>query len=224
MSRHYRIPFKQSLRPEKTDTSDWRAPKEDLDGNGFYVNVPNVKFDVIFTAGHNLVEAKQRHSTNIKIVNAANEIPVSSKMIHVCQQYFDEPDEVNAIYDYGVILLKRDLKAARRGFGFNLMLGLAPPLQSDASSADENEKDVLHDRLLYVSGYRPNDLPSGGPPRKSDGSCIQTNPHQLVYKANTVKGMSGGPVWLGFQGVETVVAIQYVYTPQLCDYLFVRSI
>lgn len=131
-----------------------------------------------------------------------------SSALHVCPRYFEDPNEANAIYDYGIILRERDPKAPLRGFGFNLMLGLAPPLK-DGSMAD-NEPDVLQGRSLYVSGYRPQDSPSNGPPRRPEGSCVQTNSHQLVYKARTEEGMSGGPVWLGFRGVETVVGIQYV--------------
>ncbi|XXH01847.1 hypothetical protein Hte_008209 [Hypoxylon texense] len=37
-------------------------------GSGFFVNVPNAYFDVILTAGHNLVDSPQHYCTNIKII------------------------------------------------------------------------------------------------------------------------------------------------------------
>lgn len=176
------------------------------DGNGFFVNIPNQSFDVVLTAGHNLVEAPQKYTSDVRIVlSAGAEIHVSSDMMRVCQRYLEAPSELNAIYDYGAILLPRDRKKALRGFGFGLLLGLAPPL---LNSNAEPEKDVLQDRPLYVSGYRPKDLPSTGPPRRAEGLCVQAGRNQLVYTADAEEGISGGPVWLGFRGMETVVAIQ----------------
>ncbi|KAI1136478.1 hypothetical protein F5Y05DRAFT_391420 [Hypoxylon sp. FL0543] len=179
-------------------------------GNGFYVNVPNTSFDVILTAGHNLVEKEQQYCSNIRILNdphEKNDIQVTSGMIRVCQKYLEDPDELNAIYDYGVILLKRNKDKRVRGFGFNLMLGLAPVPGEYTNSPEDEEKDLLQGREVYVSGYRPQDSPPGNPPRRSEGKCIRTNAHQLYYHADTTQGMSGGPVWIGFRGVETVVAI-----------------
>ncbi|KAI0011060.1 hypothetical protein F4779DRAFT_626740 [Xylariaceae sp. FL0662B] len=176
-------------------------------GSGFYVNIPNAAFDVIVTAGHNLVDKPQHYCSNIRIVNATDEIPVTPDMIRVCQRYFDDPDELNAIYDYGIILLKRGRQERLRGFGFNLMLGLAPSSGEGTKSSEEEEKDMLQDRPLYVCGYEPNDKPSDRPPGRSEGQCIRPSRHQLQYKANTKPGMSGGPVWIGFRGVETVVGI-----------------
>ncbi|KAI5462815.1 hypothetical protein BGZ63DRAFT_462195 [Mariannaea sp. PMI_226] len=180
-------------------------------GNGFFVNIPINTFDVIFTAGHNLVDAPQHYCGNIRIITPTGEIPVTPEMTRVHKRYFDEPDEMNAIYDYGIILLRRPggHRDPRRGFGFSLMLGLSPPLRGDAAPKGEEEKDMVQDRNLYVSGYRPvvQDSPGKGPPRRSDGKCVLAGTHQLIYKAKTEEGISGGPVWLGFRGVETVVAI-----------------
>ncbi|KAI0114644.1 hypothetical protein F4776DRAFT_673916 [Hypoxylon sp. NC0597] len=179
-------------------------------GNGFYVNVPNATFDVVLTAGHNLVEKEEQYCSNIRILNdpfKKNDITVTPEMIRVCQRYFEDPDELNAIYDYGVILLKRDKKDRVRGFGFNLMLGIAPLPGVNTDSTEDEEKDLLYDRDVYVSGYTPGDSPYDDPPRRSEGKCIRTNSHQLQYKADAMQGMSGGPVWIGFRGVETVVAV-----------------
>ncbi|KAI1409213.1 hypothetical protein F5Y13DRAFT_182117 [Hypoxylon sp. FL1857] len=178
-------------------------------GNGFYINVPNATYDVILTAGHNLVEKELQYCSNIRILDdpfKKDEIQVTPDMIRVCQRYFEDPDELNAIYDYGVILLKRDKRDRVRGFGFNLMLGLAP-FRENTDSAEDEEKDLLQDREVYVSGYMPGDSPLDDPPRRSEGKCIRANAHQLQYRADTIAGMSGGPVWIGFRGVETVVAI-----------------
>ena len=128
-------------------------------------------------------------------------------MIRVCQRYFDDPDELNAIFDYAVILLERTRKIKRRGFGFNLMLGLAPSPENCATAADEEEQDALQGRSLYVSGYLP-EVFSPLPPSRTEGKCLVAGQHQLQYLAEALPGISGGPVWLGFRGGETVVAIQ----------------
>ncbi|KAI1773219.1 hypothetical protein F4818DRAFT_120906 [Hypoxylon cercidicola] len=175
-------------------------------GNGFFVNVPNTDFDVIFTAGHNLVDKPQHYCTDIRIVNSDNEIPVTPDMIRVCERYFNEPEDTNSIFDYGIILLKRRKQDRIRGFGFNLMLGLAP-VREGSGSSNKKVKDVLQGALLYVSGYAPEDSPIDEPPKRSAGTCIRPRRGDLTYEADTIQGMSGGPVWIGFRGVETVVAI-----------------
>ncbi|KAI1453916.1 hypothetical protein F4805DRAFT_469755 [Annulohypoxylon moriforme] len=177
-------------------------------GNGFYVNVPNPNYDVILTAGHNLVDKPEHYCSNIKIVHdphTKEDIAVTPEMIRVCENYFKAPSELNAIFDYGVILLKRGKQDRHRGFGFNFMLGLAP-LLGESNSSKEEQKDILQDSLVYVCGYTPEDSPVDHP-RRSDGKCIRAKSNQLQYTADTMKGMSGGPVWIGFRGVETVVAI-----------------
>ncbi|EFW98790.1 cytochrome c oxidase assembly protein [Grosmannia clavigera kw1407] len=161
-------------------------------GNGFLVNIPNQKYDIVLTAAHNLVEKANTYTTDLRIVFAEEEKSIDSSMIRVCQTYLDSPSENFAIYDYGVILLHRNVLNPRRGFGFGLMLGVASPPEG---------------RLLYVSGYLPKDSGKGGEPRRSEGNCVQAGSSQLVYRADTEAGMSGGPVWLGFRGTETVVAI-----------------
>ncbi|XXH01848.1 hypothetical protein Hte_008210 [Hypoxylon texense] len=127
-------------------------------------------------------------------------------MVHVYEKYFNEPEDTNAIYDYGAVLLKGSKKDRMRGFGFNLMLGLAP-IRQGSGSYNKNTRDILQGELLYVSGYRPEDSPAEETPQRSEGRCIRPSRHDLRYEAQTIQGMSGGPVWLGFRGVETVVAI-----------------
>lgn len=173
-------------------------------GSGFYVNIPNNRFDVIFTAGHNLVEKPQQYCSNIRIISGTlkqGEVPVTPDMIRVRQEYFRKPDESSAVHDYGVIVLDRKQKIGRRGFGFHLMLGLPSKY---VAGLEDDRKDVLQDRWVYVSGYRPIDTDL---PRRSEGKCDRPNSNQLTYKADTEPGMSGGPVWIGFRGVETVVGI-----------------
>lgn len=175
---------------------------EERHGNGFYVNVPNLNFDVVLTAGHNLVDKAERYCSNIRIIHdpyTKKDIPVTPEMIRVCRRYFEDPNELNAIYDYGIILLERGRKSRHRGFGFHLMLG--------ENTSSKGEKDILQDSLVYVSGYMPGDTPPDSP-RRSEGRCIRATSKQLNYAADAMQGMSGGPVWIGFRGVETVVAVQ----------------
>ncbi|KAI8963486.1 hypothetical protein F5Y11DRAFT_356292 [Daldinia sp. FL1419] len=182
-------------------------------GNGFYVNVPNATYDVILTAGHNLVDGPQHYCSNIKIVNDPLEeivkdpldekdILVNPDMIRVSSKYFEDPGELNAAFDYGVILIERQTLKRHRGFGFHIMLGPASQLSTECEN-----KDVLQDRMVYVCGYTPKDSPLENQPRRSEGKCVAANKFQLRYDADTEQGMSGGPVWIGFRGVETVVAI-----------------
>lgn len=211
-------------RETKADCNIWRIRSLDVKhGNGFYVNVPNATYDVVLTAAHNLVDGPQHYCPNIKIIHdrykeknnteeekekEGEDIEVTPDMLRVCTRYFDEPNEDNAIYDYGAILLKRDKLKRIRGFGFHLMLGLVPPRGLDVKSPGDDDKDVMHDKVVNVSGYRPEDSPPQELPKRSEGRCVRAGDSQLQYNAQTVQGMSGGPVWVGYRGKETVVAIQ----------------
>lgn len=75
-----------------------------------------------------------------------------------------------------------------------------PFLGDEAVPTSVEVPDVLLDRLVYVSGYRPKDMPGKSLPRKSDGNCVAPGSNQLVYMAKAEVGMSGEPVWLGFRG------------------------
>ncbi|KAI1798687.1 hypothetical protein F4811DRAFT_566240 [Daldinia bambusicola] len=179
-------------------------------GNGFYVNIPNARYDVIFTAGHNLVDKPQHYCSNIRIIEdpaEGKEICVNPDMIRVCSKYFEDPDEDMEIYDYGVILLERPPSKRHRGFGFHVMLGLAPESGKGSHYSEHESKDILQGRMVYVCGYAPEDSPSEKSPRRSEGKCVGVNLHQVRYEADTKPGMSGGPVWVGFRGVETVIGI-----------------
>ncbi|KAI0121865.1 hypothetical protein F4814DRAFT_406812 [Daldinia grandis] len=179
-------------------------------GSGFYVNVPNASYDIILTAGHNLVDKPQHYCSNIKIIQDPCEnkdIDIKPEMIRVCRKYFEDPDELNEIYDYGAILLERPPSKRHRGFGFHLMLGLPPNLEKGAAYTEDKDKDILWDHMVHVCGYIPEESPPGKSPRRSEGKYVGANSHNLRYDADTRPGMSGGPVWVGFRGVETIVAI-----------------
>ena len=194
------------------------------DGSGFFINLPVRDFDIVITAGHNLVDAPKSYCTNIRVFRAdedpnnparsvVTEIPIDpsrdpstgASMVEVHPQYFKKPNELSAIYDYAMIRLPRKPGASKTsgfGFGYSLLLGIAPPLGSE-------DKDELQGRQLHVSGFRPEDKPDSRPARSS-GSCTVADKYDLQYDAKTKPGISGGPVWLGFRGLETVVAVQYV--------------
>lgn len=68
------------------------------------------------------------------------------------------------------------------------------------------------DSSLSVTAYK-SDAPLGSRPTTSSGRCINPimNRNQLEYLVPTEAGISGAPVWLGYNKYPTVVAIQYVF-------------
>jgi V8-like Glu-specific endopeptidase len=173
-------------------------------GSGFYINLPGAQKDVILTAGHNLVGLDGELSTDLVVLhNDGTSVEVDNSQFKINNRYFTHPQESNAAYDYGAILIPREKdRPPRPGFGFSLMLGI------DAKNrATEDPKDNYLTKNVSVSGYREE-----SPPEKPDwstGDCT-IHPNQLEYNVATQAGLSGSPVWTAYNGVETVVAIQYV--------------
>ena len=111
--------------------------------------------------------------------------------VFVSASYKMKPNHSNAENDYGAILIPKETSdAPARGFGFALKLG----------------HDNLRKYNMDVSGYRVNS--ESGKPATSTGRRIGCRENQLEYQIQTEKGLSGSPVFMPYEGHETVVAIQ----------------
>lgn len=124
-------------------------------------------------------------------------IPVPDENVRISKKYLMNPTAASAVYDYGVIF-PPPLTANQPpypGLGFSLRLS-------------EEER---FDHSFFITAY-PSGSSPGSAPSMSTGNCVNPilNPNQLEYMVSTVQGISGSPVWLGFRGHPTVVAIQYV--------------
>lgn len=163
-------------------------------GNGFFVNIPNEKYDILLTAGHNLIDPAGARTENLIILKGGKtgeDLEVDPTNVRICKEYAEEPGELSAAFDYGVILIERDKNKPRRGFGFSLILGDVGlngvmPIEGDVS----------------IGGYRPGDDPQKDRPRKSSGKCLACRDAQLEYDVEAAEGISGGPVWVGYKGLE----------------------
>ncbi|RFU31367.1 hypothetical protein B7463_g4983, partial [Scytalidium lignicola] len=161
-------------------------------GTAFYVNIPEAKYHVILTAGHNLVDSTRKRSKNLRILSSVGEAKIEQKLlkIFVSASYEKNPSQSNAENDYGAILISKERSGfGPRGFGFSLKLG----------------HDNLHGQEMNVSGYRVASEP--GQPHESTGVCIRCGENQLKYDVVTEKGFSGSPVFIGYKGYETAIAI-----------------
>lgn len=181
--------------------------KGELNGTGFYINLPGAKEDIILTAGHNLISETKQRSTSLCVLGSAVPITVSDEKFKICSRYEDDPGPKQAVYDYGAIFVPRganNYNQPKLGFGYSLKLGI-----------DEDLKGRVH-----VTGYKgrekkanPKNRPAGGAASSSLGELVESSGRyagdgsQLLYEADTEQGMSGSPVWIEHNGYPTVVGI-----------------
>ena len=171
-------------------------------GSGFLVNIPGAKKDIVFTAGHNLIDKDGNYVKAVDVIidgKLATRIKTLGEDFHISESYKKTPNDTNPVDDYGCLLIERTKvngrEIPREGFGFSVPLAFAD-LRGMGLKA-------------FVGGY-PGELNMGGNVefRYALGDFGQTAPGQLFYHASTEKGQSGGPVWVLYKGYETVIGIQ----------------
>jgi V8-like Glu-specific endopeptidase len=167
-------------------------------GTGFFVNFPSTNYDVILTAGHNLVNEEKVRAQNLIVIYYGSRKEKVAEF-KICPQY-EELLGVNpkppshGYYDYGVILLPKDECQAdkRLGLGLDLSLNIHPSLQG--------LKDA------FVSGYGDG---VGNMPLQTCFSPLKGLENQIEYYQGTAEqGMSGSPVWVTYDGQMTVIGLQ----------------
>ncbi|KAI9934520.1 hypothetical protein MW887_000134 [Aspergillus wentii] len=161
-------------------------------GTGFFINLPDVNFHVILTAGHNLIDSKGNPSEGLRIEQLPGDQPqpnMQDLRTHVCPEYQNFPDSANLENDYGIILVPKANDVPSRGFGFAVKLGHVD----------------LQNASLEMCGYRAGSEP--GNLDTSNGKCKGSGNGRLTYEITTEKGLSGSPVFMPYKGHETVVAI-----------------
>ncbi|KAL7629159.1 hypothetical protein AAE478_000678 [Parahypoxylon ruwenzoriense] len=182
-------------------------------GSGFFINIPGSSYDVILTAGHNLVDSNGKPSTDIRVLEVAGgsteirETPVNDSDVRVSKRYQKRPNDTNAANDYGAILLRRDGVGGsppHPGFGFSLLLGIDYPDLLNTRNGKDPKDEYLTSCGVSVTGYK--EVTDPGKPDVSTGRCTIL-PNQLEYGARTQIGLSGSPVWTSYGGLETVVAV-----------------
>lgn len=184
-------------------------------GTGFFINIPDVDKDVILTAGHNLISADAKGNpvpvSNLKLRIRKSNVPVKPGKdsspddyityevepheIFISEQYKANPAEVNAVFDYGAIVLdKKKLKDLNRGpsggFGFSI----------DTAYMDLEKHGVT----VYTAGYEKGAQNFS----YNNGKVSEFKMNQLFYKAKTEQGKSGGPVIMSHRDKDTIVGIQ----------------
>ncbi|RFU80606.1 hypothetical protein TARUN_1561 [Trichoderma arundinaceum] len=202
-------------------------------GTGFYVNIPEVKpgwytcdgdgsasargqnlentkqrYDIILTAGHNLIGDDGQMSKNIHVervtivaengnlVYNKDDIPVSESQVMISEKYRQNPGTYNSHNDWRVILVEAN--DGMHGFGINLPFGLD-------NKEGENEsliQQALKSHQVTIAGYQPQ-----GPIKSTSGPGRVGRAGEIEYEAQTEPGISGSPVWLPYQGLDTVIAI-----------------
>jgi V8-like Glu-specific endopeptidase len=180
-------------------------------GNGFYLNVPDAKSYVILTAAHNLIDDNGNPSKELHVVrregDKGDRIPPTNLTTFVCPDYKPSatkgrPKGTTADSDYGVLLTPKPSEASKDGgrsyigigFGFALKLShedLCGANLDLCGYVSQEEKANAQDSLDARSGL-----------------CLDASDGSLEYDMHTMPGLSGSPIFKGYKGHETVVAIQ----------------
>ncbi|KAF8434470.1 hypothetical protein BGX38DRAFT_161830 [Terfezia claveryi] len=175
------------------------SQQEPFIGSGFFVNIPGTERDILFTAGHNLINEHGAlvHSVDVYVDGELiSTVRVHGDDYHISESYIKTPNNTNPINDYGCILIKKRevTPKLREGFGFSLALA---------------DRDLRTMGLsAFVGGYPAGlNSPSTTEFRYAMGSFGKVDANQLHYHATTEKGQSGGPVWVLYKGYETVIGI-----------------
>ncbi|ETW77754.1 hypothetical protein HETIRDRAFT_453887 [Heterobasidion irregulare TC 32-1] len=155
-------------------------------GSGFFVNFPDCAYDVVLTAAHNLISPAGTLSSDLTVLLAdGTRVPATNFRVSDAYKVQQTP-----VDDYGAILLPRAPSGVPRdGYPFSMRLAFEDAFKGS----------------IYVSGYRADTQP--GQPKTSSGACVGCYAEQLEYKAGTEQGISGSPVWIEYQGLQTAVAI-----------------
>ncbi|KAB2570087.1 hypothetical protein DBV05_g11233 [Lasiodiplodia theobromae] len=125
----------------------------------------------------------------IKLFGSDEYINIHNEDVRINSVYAATPKEISAENDYGVILLPKNIKPPG-DFGFSLLLGVADRLDCELSVT--GYPATKNAGIVTISGQVVNPI-------------IRKN--QLEYIIETEAGLSGSPVWAGYKGHPTVVAI-----------------
>ena len=160
-------------------------------GNGFLVNIPGAKSDVILTSAHNLITVGVKTKDMRVYVGTSTKLEVEDTAYRISKAY--ELDESRAEDNFGAILFPLGtFSKLGKGAGFGYSLRLA--------------EESLGGRM-YVTGYRANSML--GTPDQTTGQFRTCKVKQVEYDADMKEGTSGSVVWTEYQGGPMAVAIQY---------------
>ena len=162
-------------------------------GSGFKINLPDMKYTVVVTAGHCVYDKELGGYAHEIIVRS----PGHPEPVTVTKQYdafFAAPKYISRQdpeYDYGFILLPGN---SNEGFGWS----------TEVTNAELNNDSVT------VCGY-PKDKTSGpGSMWITKGEIIKVTDRQVCYKNRRVLAQDtsyGSPIYIWYKGSWMVVAV-----------------
>jgi V8-like Glu-specific endopeptidase len=157
------------------------------------LNIPDTDQCVILTAGHNLISEDRKRTRHLKIETVKGEYwEIRDENVRICKGYEAAPDENNHEDDWGLILVPKDRRLAPFGFGFSLLFATRGTWWSESEMS------------LTIGGYLNNSTQL----HICTGKGQKTSESLLEYSIATKDGLSGSPVFLAYEGFETVVGIQ----------------
>ncbi|KAK6518913.1 hypothetical protein TWF281_003603 [Arthrobotrys megalospora] len=155
-------------------------------GTAFYINLDQIKGQILLTAAHNLISDDGEMVQDMKIPGIDG--PITTDRMFICEEYKKKPGPDSKIHDYGMILLESTPKSTPKGFGFSLKLAEASDVKLPA---------------VNIIGYHPGTID----PEFNSGKVSRLMSKCIKYTVKAVAGNSGGPVWVGSDGRETVIGI-----------------
>lgn len=172
---------------------EFRTEDHSSSGSGFFLNMPSMQeHELILTSAQNLIDEKGNEVEDLRIsdVNQSN-LEIVGQWYCPAYRRSRKPE-----YDYAAIKVKRTTAVAEgRGLGFSMCLG---------------DKERLSGRV-GVTGYHHRDSPYVHAPTTSMGPILTNFGEEkefLEYRAATDDGLTGSPVWIGYDGHPIAIGIQ----------------
>ena len=153
---------------------------EPVRGSGFKINIPDLKYTVVVTAGSCVYDCDRKAYAKQITATFPGQEPIVAIKLYAPLKYINSKDED---FDYGLILLPGN---SDDGFGWST----------------EMTSEIC---IVTICGY-PGDKPKGSM-WITGGEIAEVTSQHVCYTNDKVSEQSGSPIYTWYEGFWTVIAV-----------------